>query len=195
MLPQTNIRAVAFDAFGTLIRYGSARFNPYRRLLYGRRSHCERLPLLTRNVPAATFASELGLEHMKVDFERELSEELEGLRLFSEVPEVLRQARDAGLRLAVCSNLAMEYGMAVRNLLPDLDAYVFSYEVGAAKPDTAIYTATCVALDCPPDEVIFVGDSYSCDFKSPQAFGMQARWLDRTCGQTLLDALEGFLCR
>jgi len=193
MHAHANVRAIAFDAFGTLISYGGARFNPYRRLFHAGRAHSERLPFLTRNVPAATFATELGLEHTMADFERELSEELAGLRLFDDAPDVLRRARDAGLRLAVCSNLATEYGTAVRRLLPDLDAHILSYEVGAAKPDAAIYAATCLALDCAPDGVIFVGDSRRCDFHGPHAFGMRARWLDRTGGQTLLDALKGVL--
>lgn len=189
-----TIRAMAFDAFGTLIGYGGARVNPYRRLLLARRAdHAERLPFLTRNVPATTFAAELGIEHMMLDFERELAEELAGLRLFDEVADVLHRARDAGLRLAVCSNLAAAYGPAVRRLLPGLDAHVLSYEVGAAKPDAAIYATTCQALGCAPYEVLFVGDSKRCDFHGPQAFGMPARWLDRKGGQTLLDALEGVL--
>ena len=189
MHAHSNVRAIAFDAFGTLISYGSARFNPYRRLFRAMREHGEQLPFLTRNVSVATFANELGLEHM-ADFERELSDELAGLRLFDDVPNVLRRARDAGLRLAVCSNLASEYGTAVRRLLPDLDAHILSYEVGAAKPEAAIYTATCLALDCCPEGIIFVGDSRRCDFYGPQAFGMQARWLDRNGGQTLLNALQ-----
>jgi FMN phosphatase YigB (HAD superfamily) len=38
-----------------------------------------------------------------------------------------------------------------------------------------------------------VGDSKRCDFDGPQAFGMQARWLDRRGGQSLVDALAGVL--
>jgi len=95
--------------------------------------------------------------------------------------------------VAVCSNLAFEYGPAVRRLLPELDAYVFSFEVGAKKPDGVIYAATCDALNCAPDEVIFIGDSKRCDVYGPQTFGMQARWVDRVGGKSLLDALEGIV--
>jgi len=133
-----RIRALALDAFGTLIQYG-ARLAPYGRLVGARGEGAARLPFLTRDVPVATFAAELGLEHMLPDIEADLAEELAGLRLFAEVPELLARARRAGLRLAVCSNLASEYGPAVRGLLPGLDAYVLSYEVGVAKPDPAIF--------------------------------------------------------
>lgn len=189
-----TVNALAFDAFGTLIQYGGPRLNPYRRLLDGRAGgHGERLPFLTRNAPAATFAAELGVEHVLPEFERELVEELAGLRLFAEVSDVLNRARKAGFRVAVCSNLAHAYGTAVRQLLPDLDAHILSFEVGAAKPQPAIYAATCQALGSAPGEVVFVGDSQRCDFNGPKAFGMQARWLDRRGGQTLLDALEEVL--
>ena len=91
----------------------------------------------------------------------------------------------------MCSNLAAEYGPAVLGLLPDLDAYVLSYEVGLAKPDPAIFQHVCDALGCAPGEVVFVGDSVRCDVDGPRAFGMQARHLDRRAGQSLLDVLAG----
>lgn len=186
--------AIAFDAFGTLIQYGGVRLNPYRLLLDGRPGdHAERLPFLTRNVPPATFATELKLEHVMPEFEIQLAQELAEFQLFSEVPEVLARAREAGLRVAVCSNLAQTYGDVVHRLLPDLDAHILSFEVGAAKPQPAIYAATCKALDSAPGEVIFVGDSQRCDLHGPLVFGMQARWLDRGAGQTLLDVLAGVL--
>ena len=187
-----QIRALALDAFGTLIQYGQRRA-PYGRLLAGQGEGAARLPFLTRDVPVATFAAELGLEHLLPDIEADLAEELAGLRLFAEVPQVLALARAAGLRLAVCSNLAAEYGPAVLGLLPGLDAYVLSYEVGLAKPDPAIFQRVCDALGCAPGEVMFSGDSKRCDVDGPRAFGMQARHLDRRAGQSLLDVLENVL--
>ena len=187
-----QIRALALDAFGTLIQYGQRRA-PYGRLLAGQGEGAARLPFLTRDVPVATFAAELGLEHLLPDIEADLAEELAGLRLFAEVPQVLALARAAGLRLAVCSNLAAEYGPAVLGLLPDLDAYVLSYAVGLAKPDPAIFQRVCDALGCAPGEVVFVGDSKRCDVNGPRAFGMQARHLDRRAGQSLVDALAGVI--
>ncbi len=185
-------KALVLDAFGTAIQYGQ-RLAPYSRLLTGRGEGAARLPFLTRDVPVATFAAELGLEHLLPDIEADLAEELAGLRLFAEVPQVLEQSRAAGLRLAVCSNLAAEYGPAVLGLLPGLDAYVFSYEVGLAKPEPAIFQRVCDALGCAPGEVVFVGDSKRCDVDGPRAFGMQARHLDRRGGQSLLDVLADVL--
>ena len=179
------IRAITFDAFGTVIQYAQ-RLTPYGRLLARQGEGAARLPFLTRDVPVATFAAELGLVDLLPDIEADLAEELAGLRLFPEVPQVLALARAAGLRLAVCSNLVAEYGPAVLGLL-------LSYAVGLAKPDPAIFQHVCDALSCAPGEVVFVGDSKRCDVDGPRAFGMQARHLDRRAGQSLLDALESVL--
>lgn len=106
---------------------------------------------------------------------------------------MLGHLRTAGFRIAVCSNLAYEYGEPLRRLVPDLDAYVLSYEQGVAKPDPAIYQGTCEALDVEAHEVLFVGDSMRCDFTGPRAFGMQAKWLDRRSGMTLRECFGGVL--
>lgn len=187
-----GFKALVLDAFGTLIQYGP-RLTPYSRLVGARGEGAARLPFLTRDVPVATFATELGLEHLLPDIEADLAEELAGLRLFPEVPQALEQSRAAGLRLAVCSNLAAEYGPAVLGLLPGLDAYILSYEVGLAKPDPAIFQRVCDTLGCAPGELVFVGDSKRCDVDGPRAFGMQARHLDRREGQSLLDVLADVL--
>ena len=182
--------AVCFDAFGTLIRYHGQPINPYRHLLQGAQNvQSLRLALLTRNVNIDTFANELGIPQLLPSIHAELTQELSGLSLFPEVPALLRQLRAAGKQIAVCSNLAFEYGSAVKRLLPDLDAYILSYEVGAAKPEHTIFQTVCDALGCAPQEVLFVGDSKRCDLDGPLSFGMQAHWLDRKNGQTLADAL------
>lgn len=189
-----TIRAVALDGFGTLISFGQRRLNPYSRLLSPTRDYgAMRLPFLTRNVPVDVFAEETGMPHVLPDLRRDLGVEIAGLRTFDEVPEVLGRLRTGGFRIAVCSNLAYEYGEPLRRLVPDLNAYVFSYEQGVAKPDPAIYTATCEALDVEAHEVLFVGDSRLCDFTGPTAFGMQAKWLDRRGGMTLRTALSDVL--
>ena len=189
-----TIRAVALDGFGTLISFGQRRLNPYARLLSPTRDYgAMRLPFLTRNVPVDVFAEETGMTHVLPDLRRDLAVEIAGLRTFDEVPEVLVRLRTAGFRIAVCSNLAYEYGEPLRRLVPDLDAYVFSYERGVAKPDPAVYQATCDALGVEAHEVLFVGDSRLCDLIGPRDFGMRSAWLDRRSGMTLIDVLRSVL--
>lgn len=178
--------AVVFDAFGTLIAYAGRRTNPYRHL-YG----AKRLPFLTRNVGIEVFAEEQGLTHLVPEIRRELALEIATLRLFDDVAATLRGLRERGRTIAICSNLAAEYGPSVRNLLPWADSFILSYEVGAKKPEPAIYGVVCAEIGCKPREVLFIGDSKRADFEGPRAFGMQARLLDRKAGQTLADVLAG----
>ena len=188
------MRAVAFDAFGTLIAYGSSRTNPYQRLVDAANGgSVGRRPFLTRNVRIDVFAAELGLSDRMSVIRSELAAEIAGLELFPEVDKVLRELRAAGIAVAVCSNLAFEYGPAVRRLLPTLDAYVLSYEAGAAKPEPEIFKMVCDALGQPAGDVLFVGDSKRCDLNGPLAFGMQARQIQRERGQTLVDVLADAL--
>jgi HAD superfamily hydrolase (TIGR01509 family) len=185
------IAAVCFDVFGTLISYNGQRTNPYRHLLAAVPAQEDRhLPFLTRNVSVDIFAEELGLSHLIPVIRDELNTELLRLGLFPDVEETIAQLRARNLKIGLCSNLAKEYGESVRRLLPGLDAYVFSYEVGVTKPGPAIYKTVCTTLGHDPDEILFIGDSKRCDFDGPRIFGMAASWLDRKAGQTLLGALR-----
>ena len=180
------IKAVCFDVFGTLISYGGQRTNPYRHLLASPGIQ-GRLPFLTRNAPIEQFAVEIERPHLIPTIRKELDAEIGNLQLFPEVAETLDRVRERNLKIAVCSNLAYEYGEAVRTLLPDMAAYVFSYEIGFAKPHPAIYREVCLALSLEPSEIFFTGDSKRCDVQGPIQFGMQAHWLDRRSRINLTD--------
>ncbi len=188
------VSALAFDAFGTLITYGAIRKNPYQRLLESTTDgSVGRRPFLTRNVTVDVFAHELGLSHLVPVVRSEPAAEIQGLELFTEVGSVFQKLRAAGIPIAVCSNLAFEYGAVVRKLPPKLVAYVLSYEVSAAKPEPEIYAQVCKALARSPREVLLIGDSKRCDFDGLQVFGMQARLVDHASGQTLFDVLGDVL--
>ncbi|MCC4118446.1 HAD family hydrolase [Aromatoleum toluclasticum] len=183
-------RKIVFDAFGTLICRTRPRLNPYGRLLAGAGPATPRLPFLTRNVPIEVFAQELGLESLQPAIYQELAEDLTGYRLFEDVAPTLQRLRADGCRIVVCSNLAHPYAEVVRRLLPGLDGYIFSFQVGAKKPDPAIYRAVCETLDCRPNEALFVGDSQRADVDGPRRFGMSARLIDRRGRQTLDEVLR-----
>ncbi len=57
--------------------------------------------------------------------------------------------------------------------LPDNpDAVTFSYLVGHAKPEPAIYAKVMDSLGLPAERILFVGDSVSADFDGPSMAGM-----------------------
>lgn len=95
--------------------------------------------------------------------------------------------------MALCSNLAMPYGKIVSSLLPPLDAYAWSYEVGAIKPEPKIYQSLIDQLACQASEILFIGDTTLADFTGPTVFGMSARLIDRKNGQTLAEVLNDIL--
>ena len=184
----TPIRAVCFDAFGTVIQY-RVRRRPYRLL----HDAFDAEALMTRNTPITQLLEEAGLGGSVDEALEGLREEFRNCSLFDEVPEVMSSLHARGMKVAICSNLAHAYGPLVRQLLPDADATLLSYEVGAIKPQPAIYQAVCQALELPAESVFFTGDSHECDYLGPQSIGMPSAWLDRANGQTLHDVLAAVM--
>jgi len=180
--------AVIFDGFGTLIEPVRQRQNAYERLAPAAALNVgeARLPFLTRNASLAELSQEYGVSWLEPILTQELAHEIAMLKVYAEVTELLRRLRSRGLKLAVCSNLAAGYGLAVRSLLPAREAFIFSYEVGARKPDPTIYRACCEAVRSRLRDILSVGDNNKrADFEGPQAFGMSARLIDRNAGGSL----------
>ena len=61
----------------------------------------------------------------------------------------------------------------------ELDALAISGEVGAAKPDPAIFRHALAALDTAPERVTMIGDSWENDVLGALGSGMSAVWLNR----------------
>ena len=139
----------------------------------------EFVKLLRVNVP----------DQLLQELERDLDEELRSIILYEDTLSTLEELKKLGVRLALCSNLAMPYGKIVSSLLPPLDAYAWSYEVGAIKPESQIYQYLIDQLECYAKDVLFIGDTPLADFSGPNEFGMSARLIDRKNGQKLADIL------
>lgn len=58
-------------------------------------------------------------------------------------------------------------------------AVLVSAELGAAKPEPAIFEAALALVDCRPDQALFVGDDPERDIAGAAALGMATCWLDR----------------
>lgn len=197
------VRAVLFDVYGTLVQIGKPK-RPYRQLLdIVRMQH----PTITREQCARDIMCQcMGLAGVadfysvklsptrQHELEADLAEEIRGLRLFPEVPMVLRTLRSRGYRLGVCSNLAEPYVRPAAQLLGTMiDIAVWSCEVGAMKPDAVIYETATSRLGVAPGAVLMVGDSYGADVEGPRLAGLQAQHLDRRRRVGELTTLEGLL--
>lgn len=150
--------AAVFDVFGTLIKIEERR-DPYLHLLrHGRtqgvslnREKVEMLMTCELDWEDAASALAIRVGYVKLHaLDRLLNEELASMTLYPDAREAIALLQGAGIKVGLCSNLASGYGAAVRALLPRLDAYGFSYEIGAMKPDPIIYQAVCRDLGIQP---------------------------------------------
>lgn len=191
------LKAVAFDAFGTLVHIGERR-SPYRQLIrwaeeHGRaRRDGDANLVMSRALDLRGAAVELGVtppSRLLDQWEKDLEDEVASIRLFPDSLDVIARLQQSGYLVGLCSNLAVPYGTPVRALLPMLNAYAMSYDAGAVKPQPRIYQFLLEKLGCIADEVLFVGDTVVADLEGPRAFGMQACLLNRSIGQTLADVV------
>lgn len=108
------------------------------------------------------------------------------MALYPDAAEAIAMLREAGVKIGLCSNLASGYGPTVRELLPGLDGYAFSYEIGVMKPNPLIYQSVFRDLAIQPaqqlggDRVLMIGDSIRCDRDGARAAGLAGFYLRRT---------------
>lgn len=83
-------------------------------------------------------------------------------------------------RLGVISDTIHTNGRGLRHLLRQqgilqyFDYFVFSDEVGASKPSTAVFQQASLGLGFPPHQIVHVGDRESNDVEGPLSIGMRA---------------------
>ncbi|GGM56775.1 HAD family hydrolase [Dactylosporangium sucinum] len=96
--------------------------------------------------------------------------------LRAETVPVLRALRAAGVKVAIVSDCWFELpGFLPTSALAGLfDAAVYSSEVGAAKPDPAMYRTACDLLGADPAGCLYVGDGGGRELTGAQAFGLTA---------------------
>lgn len=185
----SSVKAVVFDAYGTLVEIGDRRA-PFRQLLrigelQGRQSTAADAAVLMSAPLSLLDAAELLGIHLTADVAAQLAADLRAeiasVRLFPDTLATLETLRKRGFRLGLCSNLAADYAKPITALLGSyLDTYVWSFEEGAIKPDPRIYARSCQALACAPAEVLMVGDTLVADVEGPRACGLQSIHLNRT---------------
>lgn len=94
--------------------------------------------------------------------------------------QLLASLRECGLRYGFVSNIWHPYAESFTRLFGPLavsDLTVFSYRVGVAKPDAAIYRHALAAAGCRPEDCTMIGDSYDNDMAPALALGMKTVWM------------------
>jgi HAD superfamily hydrolase (TIGR01493 family) len=182
------VKAILFDVYGTLVEILDKRA-PFRKLIeigrsQGRQPSVKDSRLLMGQPIRLIQAAELlGIRLTDADCERleqDLKAEVASIAPFVDTLPVLHELKKRGFKLGLCSNLALDYATPIEAILPfPLDAHVWSFDVGAIKPDPVIYARACQQLSCAPSEVLMIGDTLDADVDGPRGFGMQALLLDR----------------
>lgn len=105
-------------------------------------------------------------------------------RAYPEVVGWLTVLRAGGLKLAVVSNWDVSLAGVLGQLgvAELLDCVVTSAEVGAAKPDPAVFRRALKCLGLRPEEAIHLGDSPDLDLAGAKAAGIEAVLLNARCG-------------
>ncbi|HYF26290.1 MAG TPA: HAD family phosphatase [Baekduia sp.] len=100
------------------------------------------------------------------------------LRTNHEMLDLLREAREAGFRLAMLTNNVREWEPRWRAMLPVDELFedvVDSAYVGMRKPDAEIYELTCSRLRVAPQECLFI-DDIEVNCIAAREAGMHAVW-------------------
>ena len=84
---------------------------------------------------------------------------------YPDTAEVLKSLHRQGIKTAVVSNIAFDVRPAFQQIAATdhVDEFVLSFEVGAVKPDPAIFTAALERLAVGAEDAVMVGDSEEAD--------------------------------
>ncbi len=82
---------------------------------------------------------------------------------YPDTVDTLNGLRAAGLKTAVVSNIAFDLRPALAAAGAGVDEYVLSFEVGAVKPDPAIFRTALTRLGVEAADALMIGDSEEAD--------------------------------
>ncbi|MBB5352555.1 putative hydrolase of the HAD superfamily [Haloferula luteola] len=208
------IRALFFDAAGTLIDLAEPVGDVYSRILSKHQIHrtSAELDQAFRRAfacqPAPDFSSSRPGHEVERQWWRDLVEtalaqpiteaafselfhhyaQPEAWTVFPETPAVLERAHSEGITLAVVSNFDHRLHPILQSLgLADFFHLILSSaDARARKPSPLIFRHALQALSLDPCEVIHIGDSLPLDIEAARACGIRAFHVNRP-HSTLLD--------
>lgn len=82
---------------------------------------------------------------------------------YPDTAEVIEGLAAQGIQIAVVSNIAFDVRPAFGDVAGRIDEFVLSFEVGAVKPDPAIFRTALARLGVAPGDAVMIGDSDEAD--------------------------------
>ncbi|MEG3899129.1 MULTISPECIES: HAD-IA family hydrolase [unclassified Microcoleus] len=101
--------------------------------------------------------------------------------VYPDVFPALNKWQQQGIELAVVSNFDSRLYPVLKalNLAEYFTSVTISTEVGAAKPQSQIFTAALQKHNCIAENVLHIGDSFKADYCGAKTAGLKAIWLNR----------------
>ncbi len=101
--------------------------------------------------------------------------------VYPDVLPALNRWQQQGIELAVVSNFDSRLYPVLKalNLAEYFTSVTISTEVGAAKPDSKIFTTALQKHNCLAENVLHIGDSFKADYCGAKSAGLNAVWLNR----------------
>jgi HAD superfamily hydrolase (TIGR01509 family) len=105
-----------------------------------------------------------------------------GFQLYPDTLDTLRRLRSLGIRTGLVSNSWSGAALHVPDLVSLgiteqlLDVFVFSADIGRAKPHPEPFRRALEALAVEPADAVFVGDSLEADMRGGKALDMTTVW-------------------
>ena len=195
------IKAVVFDAYGTLISTGTGSLDAAQKILdlHGssisaktfyadwKQYHREHMDHLTQFVTEETiFRWDLEKLYVQYDLPGKAAEDV-GIMLntlgnrmaFPESKEVVERLKRS---VTVCIGSTTDTEPLMRDLARSgvtVDRVFTSEGLRVYKPQKAFYEKILAVLSLHPEEVLFVGDSLTDDVYGPRQVGMKTCWVNR----------------
>jgi putative hydrolase of the HAD superfamily len=121
------------------------------------------------------------------------------IRIYEEVPRVLKEIRRRGFRLIVITNARREFvdlELQETGIADYFERVISSTsDFGLIKKTIGLYRRVCEMFNVSPSEMVHVGDDLCFDFEVPRRLGIQAFYLDRTgqnVGKFVVQNLDEF---
>jgi putative hydrolase of the HAD superfamily len=99
-----------------------------------------------------------------------------GIKVFPEIPGILRSLKQEGIRLGVLSDFRVHTKLAYMQLEGLWDGVVSSEESGYLKPNAEPFRLLLEKLNLPPESVLYVGNHYHYDIIGAKDAGMKAAY-------------------
>jgi putative hydrolase of the HAD superfamily len=101
--------------------------------------------------------------------------------VYPDVLPALNRWQEQGIELAVVSNFDSRLYAVLKalNLAEYFTSVTISTEVGAAKPESQIFTTALQKHNCIAENVLHIGDSLKADYCGAKNAGLNAIWLNR----------------